>query len=204
MSCWIRVSLTWVCACWHLLIFLDKTQEIISVFSACGGVGETPSWYQSLNPQQPCVSATIDSQSSICGKMKLGMKTPFLFSSIFTYTIKWVQCLCLQGFSCDMVTFCMWWAFCAAGSPTSTLKPKAGDNQVSGSSEDEDAETEAGPCEQSNDHADVKRIRRYIHSTTQLERSEPCQTPKSPCPGEFCFVATFIGWISFVSQCTWK
>lgn len=106
------------------LAFAFKNQEIISMFPACGGVGETPSWYQSLTPQQPCVSATIDSQSSIC-----------------------------------------------AGSPTSTLKPKAGDNQASGSSDDEDAETEAGPCEQSNDHADVKRIRRMVSNRESARRS---------------------------------
>uniref|UniRef100_A0A7C9DDK2 BZIP domain-containing protein n=1 Tax=Opuntia streptacantha TaxID=393608 RepID=A0A7C9DDK2_OPUST len=105
------------------LSFVFKSQETISGFPTYG-VGETPSWYQSPTPQQPCGSATIDSQSSI-----------------------------------------------SAGSPTSTLKPKAGDNQVSGSSDDEDAETEAGPCEQSNDHVDVKRIRRMVSNRESARRS---------------------------------
>ncbi|KAK9741668.1 hypothetical protein RND81_03G120800 [Saponaria officinalis] len=47
-----------------------------------------------------------------------------------------------------------------AGSPTSTLKTKVGDNQGSGSSEDDDGDIEAGLCEQSDDNVDVKRIRR--------------------------------------------
>lgn len=58
----------------------------------------------------------------------------------------------------------------AAGSPTSATNylPKSGDNQAvgvtSGSShdlsDDDDLDTEAGPCEQS-DQVDVKRIKRY-------------------------------------------
>lgn len=105
------------------LAFGYKNQEIMSGFSTCGGIGETPSWYQSIIPQQPCLSATIDSQSSIC-----------------------------------------------AGSPTSTLKPKTGDTQASGSSEDEEAEIEAGPCEQSN-NPDNKRIRRMVSNRESARRS---------------------------------
>lgn len=58
----------------------------------------------------------------------------------------------------------------AAGSPTSAANylPKSCDNQAvgvtSGSShelsDDDDIDTEAGPCEQS-DQVDVKRIKRY-------------------------------------------
>ncbi|XP_010669482.2 bZIP transcription factor RISBZ4 isoform X1 [Beta vulgaris subsp. vulgaris] len=103
-------------------------QDIINNFPTGGGFDQqTISWYQNCppQPQQPCISATIDSQSSIC-----------------------------------------------AGSPTSTLiKPKAGDNQGSGSSEDDDGETEAGQCEQSDDPTDVKRMRRMVSNRESARRS---------------------------------
>ncbi|KAL9227188.1 hypothetical protein vseg_002911 [Gypsophila vaccaria] len=60
----------------------------------------------------------------------------------------------------------------SAGSPTSTLiKPKAGDNQGSGSSEDDDGETEAGQCELSDDGVDVKRLRRMVSNRESARRS---------------------------------
>jgi len=58
-----------------------------------------------------------------------------------------------------------------AGSPTSTLKPKAGDNQGSGSSEDDDGENEAGQCELSHDGVDVKRRRRMDSNRESAKRS---------------------------------
>ncbi|KAK9699650.1 hypothetical protein RND81_08G187200 [Saponaria officinalis] len=54
-----------------------------------------------------------------------------------------------------------------SGSPTSTLKPKAGDNQGSGSSEDDDGDTEPGQCELS----DVKRLRRMVSNRESARRS---------------------------------
>lgn len=107
-----------------LASFGFKSQENMNGFLTCGGLGESQSWYRNITSPQPCVSATIDSQSSIC-----------------------------------------------AGSPTSTLKPKTGDNQGSGSSEDEDVEIEGGSCEQSNDCVDVKRIRRMVSNRESARRS---------------------------------
>ncbi|KNA22999.1 hypothetical protein SOVF_028880 isoform B [Spinacia oleracea] len=105
----------------------NNNQDIINNFTVGGGFDQQAlAWYQDLAPQQPCLSATIDSQSSIC-----------------------------------------------AGSPTSILiKPKAGDNQGSGSSEDDEEETEAGQCEQSGDDGvDVKRIRRMVSNRESARRS---------------------------------
>lgn len=53
----------------------------------------------------------------------------------------------------------------------SANKPEGRDTQerrvTSGSSheqsDDEDVELEAGPCEQSTDPTDLKRVRRYVH-----------------------------------------
>lgn len=57
----------------------------------------------------------------------------------------------------------------SVGSPLSANKPKGSDEQArgatSGSSHeqsDDDVEIEAGPCEQSTDPTDVKRIRRLL------------------------------------------
>lgn len=55
------------------------------------------------------------------------------------------------------------------GSPISTNKPEGIENQANGAtsgssreqSDDEDNEIEAGPCGESTDHIDIKRIRRY-------------------------------------------
>ncbi|XP_021744154.1 basic leucine zipper 9-like isoform X1 [Chenopodium quinoa] len=106
---------------------VNHQQDIINSFATGGGFDQqTISWYQNFTPQQPCLSATIDSQSSIC-----------------------------------------------AGSPTSILiKPKTGDNQGSGSSEDDEEETEAGQCEQSGDDGvDVKRQRRMVSNRESARRS---------------------------------
>ena len=58
----------------------------------------------------------------------------------------------------------------SVGTPTSCSKPLGTENQgrgaTSGSSreqsDDEDIDTEAGPCEQSTDPNDLKRMRRYL------------------------------------------
>ncbi|KAL7170855.1 hypothetical protein ACSBR2_035677 [Camellia fascicularis] len=65
-------------------------------------------------------------------------------------------------------------------SPHSTTKPKGGDNQATGAtsgssheqSDDDDLETEAGPCEQSTDpNIDVKRIKRMVSNRESARRS---------------------------------
>ncbi|KAI3690333.1 hypothetical protein L2E82_48313 [Cichorium intybus] len=62
-------------------------------------------------------------------------------------------------------------------SPTSATKPKNRDNNVIGAmsddeqSDDDDAEIEAGQCEQSNDHVDVKRYKRMVSNRESARRS---------------------------------
>ncbi|KAI7999163.1 Basic leucine zipper 9 [Camellia lanceoleosa] len=65
-------------------------------------------------------------------------------------------------------------------SPYSTTKPKGRDNQATGAtsgssheqSDDDDLETEAGPCEQSTDpNIDVKRIKRMVSNRESARRS---------------------------------
>ncbi|KAJ8451328.1 hypothetical protein Cgig2_014100 [Carnegiea gigantea] len=89
-----------------------------------GGLGESSPWNQTFASPQSCVSATVDSPSSMC-----------------------------------------------AGSPTSILTSKAGDNQGSGSSEDEDAEIEANQGDQINNPDDIKRIRRMASNRESARRS---------------------------------
>ncbi|KAK1367664.1 Basic leucine zipper 9 [Heracleum sosnowskyi] len=114
--------------------FPFPNQEIMNGFSSCAEVTGAPLWSQSYStPKHSCVTATMDSQSSIC-----------------------------------------------AGSPTSAANylPKSCDNQAvgvtSGSShelsDDDDIDTEAGPCEQS-DQGDVKRIKRMVSNRESARRS---------------------------------
>ena len=59
-----------------------------------------------------------------------------------------------------------WTANWPVGSPVSANKPNSGENQAkgatSGSSEPSDEDDEAGPCEQSTNPIDMKRLRRYV------------------------------------------
>lgn len=61
-------------------------------------------------------------------------------------------------------------------SPTSAMKPKGRENQAtSGSShdqsDDDDIDMEAGPCEQSTDNVDIKRIKRMVSNRESARRS---------------------------------
>lgn len=66
---------------------------------------------------------------------------------------------------------------CQVSSPTSDNKPNVGDNQARGTtsgsshdqSDDEDAEFEVGPYEQSTDPTDIKRIRRYMNYNRDIK-----------------------------------
>ncbi|KAG5098223.1 hypothetical protein JHK82_048077 [Glycine max] len=107
--------------------------EAVTASSTCGGVTEdTLVHSQNLTPIQSTISATIDSQSSIC-----------------------------------------------VGSPLSANKPNARDNQVKGattttsgsSREPSDEDDEAGPCEQSTNAIDVKRLRRKVSNRESARRS---------------------------------
>ncbi|KAK3036469.1 hypothetical protein RJ639_030068 [Escallonia herrerae] len=65
------------------------------------------------------------------------------------------------------------------GSPTSATKPKSRDNQAVGAtsgsspeqSDDDDLDMEAGPCEQSTDPVDVRRIKRKVSNRESARRS---------------------------------
>ncbi|GLU01123.1 hypothetical protein SLE2022_184480 [Rubroshorea leprosula] len=93
---------------------------------------------QNLTPKlYSCITATMDTQSSICGNLSYG-------------------------------------------SPVSANKPKSkDDNQAKGAtsgssgeqSDDEDVEIEAGPCEQSTEPIDLKRLRRMVSNRESARRS---------------------------------
>ncbi|KZV19802.1 basic leucine zipper 9 [Dorcoceras hygrometricum] len=63
---------------------------------------------------------------------------------------------------------------CAVDSPLSATNPKGQDNPAvgpsSGSSQD-DLEMEAGPCVESTDHVDIKRIKRMVSNRDSARRS---------------------------------
>ncbi|KAF5456551.1 hypothetical protein F2P56_026021 [Juglans regia] len=109
-----------------------KSRDIISLFSGCGGLTETLLGSPLLTFKKSSISATMDSQSSIC-----------------------------------------------VSSPMSANKPEGRDTQerrgTSGSSheqsDDEDVELEAGPCEQSTDPTDLKRVRRMVSNRESARRS---------------------------------
>ncbi|TKY58261.1 Basic leucine zipper 9 [Spatholobus suberectus] len=107
--------------------------DAVTSFSNCGGVtDDTLVRSQNLTPMQSTISATIDSQSSICGTV---------------------------------------------GSPVSAYKPNGRDNQVKGattsgsSREPSDEDDEAGPCEQSTNAIDMKRLRRKVSNRESARRS---------------------------------
>nr|BAG50056.1 transcription factor bZIP [Lotus japonicus] len=111
--------------------FHNLLPDVVSSFSTCGGVTVTDTLYsQKLTPKCSTVTATNDSQSSIC-----------------------------------------------VGSPVSANKPNmGGENHLKGTSSgssdrsDED-DDEAGPCEQSNNPQDVKRLRRKVSNRESARRS---------------------------------
>ncbi|KAG9135233.1 hypothetical protein Leryth_013524 [Lithospermum erythrorhizon] len=104
-------------------------QDIINGYPSCEAASDAAFWSQHLTSKNSSVTATYDSQSSIC-----------------------------------------------AGSPTSAIKPKGRENQVtSGSShdqsDDDDIDMESGPCEQSTDPLDSKRIKRMVSNRESARRS---------------------------------
>ncbi|KAI3703580.1 hypothetical protein L1987_73770 [Smallanthus sonchifolius] len=77
--------------------------------------------------------------------------------------------------SCVTMTMDSQSSICAE-SPTSDTKPKRRDNNVTGTTSDEeqsdyDPEIETGQCEQSNDKVDVKRIKRMVSNRESARRS---------------------------------
>lgn len=107
-------------------------------------------WSQNLTSQHPSVSATLDSQSSICGPPSVcsGLTVNFSGSA-------------------------------SAGSPTSPHKTKSMENQAIGAtsgssreqSDEDDMETEAGQCGQSNNIFDLRRMRRKVSNRESARRS---------------------------------
>ncbi|ONI33951.1 hypothetical protein PRUPE_1G455300 [Prunus persica] len=114
------------------LSFDFKSRDIMNGFSSSGELTETLLCTQNLTPKNSSISATMDSQSSIC-----------------------------------------------VGSPTSAAKPIARDNQARGAesgssgdqSDEDDFEIEAGPCGDSTDPLDIKRIRRMVSNRESARRS---------------------------------
>ncbi|XP_061339341.1 basic leucine zipper 9-like [Gastrolobium bilobum] len=108
--------------------FQNLLPDPATLFSSCGGLTDTLC-SQDVTPHST-VTATIDSQSSIC----------------------------------DTV-----------GSPVSANKPNGRENHTkeatSGSSEPSDEDDEAGPCEQSINPVDIKRLRRKESNRKSATRS---------------------------------
>ncbi|KAF7817162.1 basic leucine zipper 9-like [Senna tora] len=111
-----------------------RNPDEVCGFSTCGGlrVTDTLLWSQNATPKHSTISATIESQSSICG------------------------------------TVC---------SPVSANQPSGRDNNqakgtTSGSSrEQSDEDDVAGPCEQSTNPIDMKRLRRKVSNRESARRS---------------------------------
>ncbi|XP_050157904.1 basic leucine zipper 9-like [Malus sylvestris] len=114
------------------LSFAFKNEDIMDGFSSFGELTETLLCTQNLTPKNSCISATMDSQSSIC-----------------------------------------------VGCPTSAAKPIGRDNQARGAysgssgeqSDEDDFEMEFGPCGDSTDPLDIKRIRRMVSNRESARRS---------------------------------
>ncbi|KAL6216428.1 hypothetical protein ACLB2K_009651 [Fragaria x ananassa] len=114
------------------LTFAFKNRDIMDGFSSSNGLMETLLSPQNLTPKNSSISATMDSQSSIC-----------------------------------------------VGTPTSAANPVGQDNQARGAtsgssgdqSDEDDFEIEAGPCGDSTDPLDIKRIRRMVSNRESARRS---------------------------------
>ncbi|KAF8389460.1 hypothetical protein HHK36_026155 [Tetracentron sinense] len=127
--------------------FSFRDRDMLDDFSSCDGLSEYLVW-TALTPKHSSISATIDSQLSICDPASSGL------------TFGWTG----PG---------------STGSPASAHKPKSTDNQARGAtsgssgdqSDDDDLELEAGSCEQSTDHTDIKRIRRMVSNRESARRS---------------------------------
>ncbi|TKY74607.1 Basic leucine zipper 9 [Spatholobus suberectus] len=110
--------------------FQNLLPDAMTTFSNCGITD--PVFAQNLTPKHSTITATIDSQSSICGTGNVG-------------------------------------------SPVSANKPDGRENHTkgatSGSSEPSDEDDEAGPCEQSTNPVDTKRLRRKDSNRESARRS---------------------------------
>ncbi|KAK7351454.1 hypothetical protein VNO77_10937 [Canavalia gladiata] len=110
--------------------FQNLVPDVVTSFSTCGLTDPVSS--QNLTPKHSTITgtATIDSQSSICGTV---------------------------------------------GSPVSANKPIGRENHMkgttSGSSEPSDEDDEAGPCLQSTNPVDIKRLRRKVSNRESARRS---------------------------------
>ncbi|MED6162936.1 hypothetical protein PIB30_075184 [Stylosanthes scabra] len=110
----------------------ENPEYVVNSFSTCGGIADANTVVSSQNliTKNPTISATNDSQSSMCGTV---------------------------------------------GSPVSSNKPSDRDNQAkvasSGSSDPSDEDDETGPCEQSTNPVDMKRLRRKVSNRESARRS---------------------------------
>ncbi|XP_054789263.1 basic leucine zipper 9 [Prosopis cineraria] len=109
-----------------------RNSDAVSGFTTCEGLTDSLLWSQNGTSKNSPLSATIESQSSICG-----------------------------------ATVC---------SPVSANQPTLGDNQPKGttsasSREQSDEDDAAGPCDQSTDPIDMKRLRRKVSNRESARRS---------------------------------
>ncbi|XP_073101996.1 bZIP transcription factor RISBZ4 isoform X2 [Elaeis guineensis] len=123
--------------------FGDRQETLSSHSTGVLQAGSQQLWSQNPTPKHSGISATIESQSSICGVLHT-----------------WND------------------GFLTAGSPTSAHKPKGIENPAPGGSsgseqsdDEESLEIEAGPCEQSTNVIDLKRMRRMVSNRESARRS---------------------------------
>ncbi|KAF8400190.1 hypothetical protein HHK36_013486 [Tetracentron sinense] len=121
-----------------------RYRDTLNSFSSCDGFKDNPVWTQNLTPKHCSISATIDSQSSICG--------PASSCLTFGYT---------GTGSAGSPT--------SAHKPKGADNQAQG--AISGSSSDDDMELEAGSCEQSTDPLNLKRLRRMVSNRESARRS---------------------------------
>ncbi|XP_022866171.1 basic leucine zipper 9-like [Olea europaea var. sylvestris] len=119
--------------------------------SSCSSFADNQYFPGNFTSEQPLISTTMDSLSSISG-MHNFPRFQQIHDSIH---------------------------YLSVNSPSSATKPKSRDNQPAGASsgssqdqsDEDDPELEAGSCEQSIDHVDIKRHRRKISNRESARRS---------------------------------
>ncbi|XXG57967.1 hypothetical protein AAC387_Pa04g0403 [Persea americana] len=129
----------------------SRMTDTINSYGACEQMRSGIALSRNLTPHHPTISATMDSQSSVCGPASVcsGLTVGYAGSA-------------------------------SAGSPNSPLKPKIMDIQARGAtsgssreqSDDDDLEIEAGQCEQSTNICDQRRLRRYCSLRRKVSNRE--------------------------------
>ncbi|KAF5204781.1 Basic leucine zipper 9-like transcription factor [Thalictrum thalictroides] len=135
--------------CANDLSFSFGNQEKVGTFSHCeGGLTESLVWSQNPVLKNPSISATIDSQSSMCGPASSG-----------------ITFACTATASAGSPT--------SAHKPKSGDNQARGTTSGSSreQSDDDDVEMDGGSCGQSMDPLAVKKIRRMVSNRESARRS---------------------------------